>query len=45
MQANTRKPFGMLVGELIMKAATAPLSLTYPEYRLIRHDSLHFTGV
>lgn len=45
MQANTRKPFGMLVGELIMKAATTPLPLTYPECRLIHHDSLHFAGV
>lgn len=39
MLANTRKLFETLVGELIIKAATAPFSLTYPECRLIRHDS------
>lgn len=38
MQANAHKHLGLSVADLIQKAATAPLSLTYPECRLIRDN-------
>lgn len=41
MQANTLELFGMLVETLIDKAAVAPVSLTYPECRLVR-DNFRF---
>lgn len=38
MQANAQKYLGKSVEDIIHKAASDPLSLTYPECRLIKDD-------